>query len=297
MKAILGVDLGGTSQRAEHLLLRLAFPDLHVELVTGVEAVLPDMTWPSLSVDHPIALALKQREEAADAVLNEAESRLSAGGVPATKTRDFGDPSRLLAEIAEAHQADLIAAGSERKGRFGSLFLGSVTKGLCIEAKTNVLIGKKEGAGSGMLTAVFATDLSEYSLRCVDELLRLAPKGIGRIIVLVAFGIDEGIRTFLVPEDASLAEYTPQAVEARLRQQAEEVAGKLGSLASQSETLVVENDINHAITDAMHSSGADLLILGAQGKNFLERVALGSTAMHQVINGEDNLLLIRPHAQ
>lgn len=297
MKAILGVDLGGTSQKAEEVLRRLAFPDLHVEAVAGVEAVLPDMSWPSLSADHPIALALKQREEAADEALDGAESRLSVKGIQVTKTRDYGDPARLLTQRAEESHADLIAAGSERKGRFGSLFLGSVTKGLCIEAKTNVLIGKQEIPAGDSVTAVFATDLSEYSLKCVDELVRLAPRGIEKIVVLVAFGIDEGIRTYLVPEDASLAAYTPQAVEARLRKEAEEVAEKLRSVCAHVETLVVENDINHSIRDAMKAHSAELLILGAQGKNFLKRIALGSTAMHQVINGDDNLLLLRPQVQ
>lgn len=297
MKAILGVDSAGTFRRAEDLLVRLQLPDLSVEGISVVEPMLPDMSWPTLSEGHPLNDVLKLREEAADAALNEAAARLESAGFKMAKHREVGSPAHVLESRAEKTEANLIAVGSERKGRFGSLFMGSVTKGLCTGAHTNVLIAKKDSPNSGGLHAIFATDLSEYAYRCADELLFLGPRGLGRITVLTAFGIDEGLRAHLLPEDPALEEFTPAASLARTETAARRIAERFRAFDVPVDVIAVEDEANHAIDEAMKSTGADLLMLGAQGKNFLQRLTLGSTAMHEVINGNHNLLLLKPDSR
>lgn len=294
MKAILGVDSSGTYRKAQDLLIRLGLPDLSVEGLAVVEPMLPDMSWPALSENHPLASVLKLREEAADQALREAGL---PHGTSFTGHREVGHPAHMLEAYAEKHHANLIAVGSERKGRFGSLFMGSVTKGLCNDAKTNVLIGKKDLAGREGLHAVFATDLSEYAYRCADELLFLGPRGLKRITVLTAYGIDEGLRSHLVPENADLEDYMPAAFQARTETATRRIAERFQAFNIPIDVRVVEDEANSAISQTMKETGADLLMLGAQGRNFLQRLTLGSTALHEVLNGESNLLLLKPDSR
>jgi nucleotide-binding universal stress UspA family protein len=297
MKAILGVDSAGSYRRAENLLVRLRLPEMQVEAVSVVEPMLPDMSWPALSEGHPLKEAGKLREDAADAALKEASERLNGLGFRATTHREVGNPAHVLEARAEQERANIIAAGSERKGRFGSLFLGSVTKGLCTGARTNVLIAKNDAASLGGIHAVFATDLSEYAYRCVDELLFLNPQGLSRVTVLTAYGVDEGFRSDLLPDDPALEEFTPVACQNRSETAARRIAERFKALSVPVDVVAVEDEANHAIEATMRSTGAELLILGDQGKNFLQRLTLGSTAMHEVINGNHNLLLLKPHSR
>jgi nucleotide-binding universal stress UspA family protein len=47
------------------------------------------------------------------------------------------------------------------------------------------------------------------------------------------------------------------------------------------------------IGEVMREKAADLLVIGAQGTGVLERLFVGSVAMHQVVNEPWNLMLLR----
>lgn len=291
-RAVLAVDPMGVVAPAIDLLTRLQFQDLQVTAVAAVETVLPDLHVPDVAADHPVAEIMRARETQADHSLEAAAKLLAEAGIPCDNIKELDTPRHLILSTARSIEACLIASGSERKGFFGSLFLGSLTKALTVEAATSLLIGKKRLEKEGKLTAVMATDHSDTFEECLQAFFRLAPKGIGRLIVMTSFNYTAALYT-LGYADPALSAYAPQEVAKGLKEETEALAKRLVGMADTVEVQVREGHPNEAIRATMEEADADLLILGAQGHGFMERLALGSISMHQVVSEPHNLLILR----
>ncbi len=290
-KAILGVDPGGKYEPAARLLSRMNFPELEVFGISVVEPVVPDMSLSGFSIDHPAAVIMQEREECSKKALERAGKLFANASYHGEVT--FGGSAVSLMHHAREVEADLLAVGSERKGRFGSLFMGSTTKGLTIEAQRSILIGKSDVHEDGGLHAVIATDLSKYMDQCLEKLIQLAPAGFTKMTLVNAFEVDDHARHFLEPDDPELGHLSPE----RMRREQENLCGiegeRLLDLGCEVEIAVHEGHPNEVINHVMADTKADLLIIGAQGKGFMERLVLGSTAMHFVISEGHNLLILR----
>lgn len=68
------------------------------------------------------------------------------------------------------------------------------------------------------------------------------------------------------------------------------VAGHLGN--SKIETAVIEGDVSNAILKFATTWQADLLVLGTHGRNFLENIFMGNTAVDIVKNASIPLLVV-----
>jgi nucleotide-binding universal stress UspA family protein len=138
---------------------------------------------------------------------------------------------------------------------------------------------------------VFATDHSSYADRCVPELLALAPRGISRLTVLSCYPPEfaRAIRSLLPEFVLDPAEW----IEANLRERNEQVARTLTPLGCEIDTRVCSAPAATGIPKVMQETGADLLILGAQGHGFLDRLKMGSTSYHQVTAEPYSVLLLR----
>lgn len=289
MKIVIGVDLALLYEGAVGLLARLDFPDVEAVWAHCVESVLPDGGFAELGPAHPIGEVMAVREAAGRELLEHASAMLP--GV--TKELQFGDPASVLVQLGEDHHADLIAVGSERKGFFGSLFFGSVTKGLLISAKQSLLVAKKRDTGSGPIRAVFATDHSPYANRCAEELLRLAPRGISELVIVSAV-IDHLPAALLQPEEDYVdLDDAIRSWETLVERENQELALKLAPLATTVTHQVRRGHANDVIRETMADTGSDLLILGAQGHGFLERLRIGSVSFHQVVSEECSTLVLR----
>ena len=72
---------------------------------------------------------------------------------------------------------------------------------------------------------------------------------------------------------------------------------KLKAIAPEVNVIVQEGESNEVIRNAMTSSGADLLIMGAQGHGFLDRLVIGSTSHHHFVAEPYPVLLLRLPAE
>jgi nucleotide-binding universal stress UspA family protein len=54
-----------------------------------------------------------------------------------------------------------------------------------------------------------------------------------------------------------------------------------------------QEEVHEAIVHSMEQNQAYLLVLGAQGHSFVERMTMGSVSMHEVIYGRHPVLVIR----
>ncbi|HXH62245.1 MAG TPA: universal stress protein, partial [Fimbriimonadaceae bacterium] len=234
----------------------------------------------------PIAEIQRQRREDGERRMSELATELEAKGLRSKSVSVFGKPSHMITEVASAEGADLIVAGSGRKGSLASFIMGSVTRALVVDSKHSILVGK-QASGEGTLDAVLATDHSEYADGCVDLLVRLAPR-LGKVTVVCADTTDERVREALdeeAPGDSTHADVLAQRNEA--------VCKKVTPICSKTESVVVTGSANEVISSVMARTEAGLLILGAHGHGYLERLVMGSTAMHMVGNEPWNVLVLR----
>ena len=291
MRIVLGVDTEDHKAAVE-LLVRLKFESPSVELVHVLEMLLPP-GWkagpqePADLIDKFIRL---QEAEGLKA-LEDAAAELKQYGISPHRTVLNGSAANRLMDHADGVGADLIAVGSGNKGRVEACLIGSVGRKLVIGAKQSILIAKRKLAAEGPLTAVLATDHSDYANRCIDKLVQFAPQGIGRLTVMTAYPKE------LVRAMESAMGHFKIAVgpwmDEKLHEQNKRVDEKLGRLGWKCESRVIESPPNEAVRQVMQESGADLLIMGAHGHGMLERLTIGSISFYQVVAEPHSVLVLR----
>jgi nucleotide-binding universal stress UspA family protein len=272
MKVVVGVDLSDQWQAPVSLLRRLRFPDVSPILIHALEPIPMIGMYPDLVDQASYATVEKEREECGQRELEEAHHAL---GMKCEEVIELGSPVSVLISQAEARHADLIAIGSTQKGAWGSLFFGSAGKGLLVGANESILFGKSPIKEDGPVTAIFATDHSDYANRAVQWLFDRLPVGIGHTIVFTA--IDETATNEKEVEKAN------HDLAIRFIQHGMAARGE-----------VRRGHPSAAIREAMAYHKSDLLILGAQGHGFFERLRIGSLSFEQVVNSPHSVLVVRP---
>lgn len=268
----------------------IGFKDAETHLLHVVSSVLPDQSLPELGPDHPITQIQKSRELEGRDHLQQAVELL--GGRAASREVVFGDPARKLIEYAEGIDADLIGVGSTQKGRWASLFEGSVTTALSSGAKQSILVGKHKPKKTSGLSAVFATDHSDYNYRCFDELVRLKP-ALAKVTVVSATRIETSIREPLTRDMPDAVGSVVQGVVSEIEKRNEALCRRIQGLGVEADSIFIQKDPSQAIDEVMGDRDADLLIVGAQGRNFWERMRLGSVSHHAVVGTPHNVLVMR----
>ncbi len=288
MKAVVGVGFMDQCLAGARIFAKLGFPGSEAILVHTVEPVLPDGGFLPDSSTSPIVEIQNQRRVDGERRMAEVAKELSALGVPSQSVTRFGNPAHEITDLAEKENADLIVAGSLRKGKIETFMMGSVARALVVEAKRSILVGKKSLKDQPKVDAVFATDHSDYANKCLELLVGLSPSGFGKVTVVSADTTDEEVSKAMKAEN-------PEGLgsEDLLYRRNEWAVAKLKLIAESVESVVLRGRAEDVITAAMEQTRADLLILGAHGHGFLERLLMGSTAMHMVGNAPWNVLVLR----
>lgn len=298
MKLILGADGRDGDTRVANLIKRLQFsaPEsdgCYVDVVNVVESL--PFLWmgaPELNSPELIQKLMERQEAEGIAAVSHIADALK-GSVTRCRamTRQGGAVDQLLAHAEDAH-ADLIAVGGVQESEFAAFLTGSVGRGLVIGAKKqSILVAKGDIAPEGTIKAVFATDHSKYADRCIDTLLAYAPKGIDHLTVVTAYPKEalQSLRPLLPEVVLNPAEWIFKNLEERNQQ----VIERLKPFGCAFTSVVVDDDPNPVIKKTMRDTQADLLILGARGHGFMERLTLGSVSFHQVIAEPYSVLVLR----
>lgn len=276
MKTLVGVDFEGHYVPSVQLCRRLDFPKQEFVLVHAVE-VLPSYAPVTGTVPHTA-------EAWMNALRTEGESTLTAaqdvtGGSPTVVVLRDGPAAAALMDEAELRGADMIAIGGWRKDSVSLLIFGSVARGMAVGAQQSLMITKGELPNGHRVKALLATDHSDYAQRCLKQLLKWAPRGLDVVGVATAYTKDE---RFENEEQRSMIE-----------RMSRDVILQIGDSSLYAQIIIEEGRPNEVIRNAMQSTGADLLIVGAQGHGFFERLLIGSVALHQIIAEPYPVMVIR----
>lgn len=273
---------------------RLRFESAEVSMMHVVESILPDESFPEHHPNHPLSIVLAENERQGRKQLAEAEAAMLAKSSYRVETElRRGDPARCLIEFATRLSADIIAVGSAQKGHWAYLFFGSVTKALTASAEQSLLIAKSPPRSDSGLTAVIATDHSPYCSACIEKFLGWQAKGVQRVTVLTSLALGTMPNAAVPEAQHGLSQEIVSNAESTIRAQNDSLCAKLREHGIECEAVFVQDYPQEAIAQTMRDTDADLLILGARGHGFWDRVRLGSVSHFQVVATPHNVLVIR----
>lgn len=291
MNALFGIDLGGNYKSAADLFKRLDFPRPEVDLIHTVELPIFEDSYPGYIPETSCADLAGLRQSAGQQALDNACDIFNF-----CKHRCFmnqGNPAAELMDYADNAKVDLVACGGSHHGILSSFLFNSVSRALTVAAHQSVLIGRAHPFGNGKLKVVFATDHSRYSDLALQLFLSWKPQGVAKIAVVHAFRYHDTHEMFTADPVSSNQSYEEAAFEAvRLRNST--IADEVQKAGFACESLVLDESANSGIKRAMAECNADLLVLGAQGHGFLERLTIGSVSLHQVVAEDYSVLIMRP---
>lgn len=297
MRITLGVDSRTPEANAPvvSLLTQLAFAKSHVDIVH----IVPPPVFPGGEIVPAISglavLSYEQQEwpEATAAVTAVAESL-----TPQYTTAEVlvnGMPAEGLLREAERSHTELVALNASHDAAWKGAFVGSVARAAVIGATSSVLIARPRKDPSRPLHAVFATDHSPYATRCAELLGTFGPHGLAELTVLTAFPIAAMQEQLL--KAGKLEQLTGNALEHDLMGRNADTIARLdatfGDDGPVMQSRVVDAPVHEAIAQVMEETQADLLILGAHGHSFLERLTTGSVSFRAALSSPYSVLILR----
>lgn len=137
-----------------------------------------------------------------------------------------------------------------------------------------------------------ATDLSASSLEAVDRGFLLAAEHGARHTVLHALGLDAlaPLRALLGGQAAGVSARLVEQAQAELTQAVAESAQAHGL---QPQLVVEEGAVTDVLPRSATARGADLLLVGAHGSGFLQRMLLGSTTSQLLRKSRQPVLVVK----
>lgn len=294
MKVVVGIDASTESLNALGLVRCLSFSQAELQLVHVIERLSPeDWADKPQNAHNVLTQFLKMQEKEGQECLEKAANLAKEYKLPAKTFLKYGSTvANQLLQIAQEKQAELLVVGSRDESAFGKLLIGSVGRKLISSSPHSLCVSRGDFSKvSEPFDAVFATDHSEYAERCVDTLLKLAPRGLRRLTIMTAYPREmaRSMRNLLpqVPRDISLW------LEDHLEQQNQKLRERLSSLGCELLSRVVASEPDAAIETTMSETSSRLLIMGAQGHGFLERMTTGSHTFRQAVAGKHSVLILR----
>lgn len=292
MKALVGIDESGAYESVLCLLGRMRIPKAEFVL-EHVMAPLPLVGPPFMVGSDSTQQYIAALETAGRTLLDAAFDNGCIRDMHCKKRLVIGSPANALIADARDQVSDLIAVTATHQGRWGSSFLGSVSRAITISAPCSVLIAKGEMKPGAPVSIVLATDLSEYSVKCARELIKFSGEGISHVHLMTALHMSDSDKKILARVAPNL-DY--KLVYKNAEQELEALADELADAGIQTSWTVHEGNPDACIRVAMQNQKADLLAIGAQGKGFFEHLLVGSVALHQVMSEPYPVLMLRPRA-
>lgn len=288
MKILLGVDASGRYRSALTILARLGFAHPHLTLLHVDEQAEVPVALPHTPTFFGRGSTI-QLSERGYGILDDAAKEANEVGIPSDTLYEAGRAADQLLLQDIQLQSDLVAIGSRSRSEWAATLFGSVGHALATESKSSFLVAHGEVAPAGGLRCLFAIDFSEFSERALDRFCAWVPCGLEHLTLFHAIEPQHSIAaTFggqvLVPKDTA-----DNAI-----RRATETSKRLEKRGIRTSIQVRVGHAAPTIDTAMRESRADLLVLGARGHGFLERLFLGSVATKLADSATYPVLVIRP---
>jgi len=292
MRVLTAVGNDEESLQAQVLLGRMEFKALNGKAVYVVERLGASLVSENaLPAADLITRYMQLQEEEGRQRLERADAVLQEYGVKLETQLRTGFIANEIMKAADEEKVDLLAMGSRDEKPLNKLLVGSVTRKLVIKAKQSLLVARNVKHNKEPLRAVLATDHSPYGDRCFDILLADWPLGVKEVTLVTAYSRDvvKAIGSVM----GSIKADFDVMVERVLGERNAALQRKLEELGVRVKSVVSPSPVGEAIDKAVRDSNAELLMLGAQGHGFFDRLGVGSVSFEQVVSGKVSVLVLR----
>ncbi len=291
MKIMAGIDELERSEGLISLLEALKFKASELELLKVIERI-TEIGVPHIHQDL-IARFLKMQEEEAEDLLKSVRKSMSSNSdyKVSLKLLTGASANKLIQHAAEA-KADLLALGSSGKGLLQRAIVGSVGKKALISAPCSVLISRGAKPLTQPITAVLATDHSEYAERWLDRFISWQPQGIGKLIVTTVQ--PPGVFVSTKGSVAKIEQEFGSWMKGELQRRNEQTINRLSQVSKQLSSRVESGErVDDTLERVIREEKADLLIMGAQGHGFIDRALIGSISLEMALSRQLSVLVVR----
>lgn len=294
MKISIACDGSIHSHNALHYALRLPFKKAEYTLVHVVSPILYDPEFVSDESQKKIESFNQSLHKQGQKILDEGAEHLTNAGVRAAKTLLTGYPSDCLAKFS--HESDLIIMGARGVNPIQSLFLGSVCDHLVRYAPCPVLVCRSETKSSDSKpidSVVTGIDGSNMSSKIVEFFNRFDPTILKDIQLVSALKRNFYFGVSYSEEESNLWDDHKADIHRQLKQSKEKFQSILPESQIRTKILDQVSDISEALIRYCKDHQAGLLVTGSHGKDFLDRILLGSVSWKLAHHSELPLLIIR----
>jgi nucleotide-binding universal stress UspA family protein len=210
----------------------------------------------------------------------------------------------LVSEIlrtGEEENVSLIIAGRQKRSRLGDLFIGSVTDRIIRSSTKPVLVSKYYGperiTGEGVepfcdnlfRKILYAVDWSPWAERAKEYLFLLQMLGVSDVAIVHV------VEDHVMIEDPvqNRTEAIRELIKAR-REMLEALNGELQERGFQTRGHLIEAGKSyHEINRIASEEDVSLIIMGSQGKGFVEGILWGSVSQRVVEYSEKPVLVVK----
>jgi nucleotide-binding universal stress UspA family protein len=296
MKILHAVESATLAENAVRLVSALRFTAPQISLVHVVQRLEPLVSkQPITGQSDFITSFFKLQEDSAKESLAEVAGLYSSEGIAAESRLITGFTSKSLLAEARQSKTDLLVVASRRRSGVERFTTESICMSLLHKAPQSVLIAREVPPAKESISAVLATDHSEYCNNAVRQLKGFAPQGIKQLLIVSCLPAPLCQALEAAPREA--ARQSAEQATADLAQQNENLAAELSGLGANVKTMVLAKPPLEAIPEVMKTTGANLLILGAHGHGFFDRIALGSVSHTLVTKLSCSVMVLRSAGQ
>jgi nucleotide-binding universal stress UspA family protein len=183
-----------------------------------------------------------------------------------------------------------VAVGSRGLGRVDALLLGSVGREIANNRSIDLLVARRREA-SGGLKALFATDHSDFAERVAAKLPSMVEGKFAELEVLSV--VDPDSKDVAFARSSTPWDDLQTGLAGWAGEQNEATVAKLSGLADRCVSNVLSGHAREAIIDRAEEMGADLIIIGAQGRTALSRLLIGSVSSYVLTRAKCSVMIVR----
>ncbi len=275
MRAVVAVDWSEQSFSAVKVVCRL-FTHEELTLIHAVDLRPFENPLFAQPLGRKSAEALRQGMVAAGERLLDQTVALVPSTVPSIKRIcRIGNPAPVVLEATRSSHADLVAVGSQGRGRLAELVLGSVSHRVVLHAPCAALLVRDDpGNIRRVLLGVEGHEDSFRLRRWLSTHRFSQPIELSLVTVVPTIPIGDSTMEFRYDKwTAEMEQYARQLVD--------ETAAALRTIYPAVTAQIEHGDPAHCITKA--AGQADLVIVGSHGWRGLEHFLLGSVS-HAVLH-------------
>jgi len=295
MRVVLGADGSEHAEFAAEFLTRYPMSQDSVVDCCGVYSASHVVT----ATSHPflgpmlvdqLAHAVDDARDGAEAAARRLCSLIKERGRKSEAHLLQGDPGEELANHAEETGAAFVAVGSRGLGRFDALLLGSVGREIANNRRVDLLVARRRES-SGDLKVIFATDHSDFAERVAAKLPSMVEGKFRELEVLSV--VDPDSKDVAFARSSTPWDELKTGLAGWAKEQNEVIVAKLTSIAERCISNVLNGHAREAINDRAEETGADLIIIGAQGRTALSRLLIGSVSSYVLTRAKCSVMIVR----